>query len=279
MKKDRRENAPSVPIYMINLRDDHDKCSHMQEQFTKLGLKYTRIDAVNGAKLDASDLAPCYSERDAVETIGRRMTLPEIGTVFSHRAVYRKILDENVDCALVLEDDVEFSPALPTVLRALEHLPEDWDVVLLGHHPERSLFLEAGGSYWKRTQMTQELTCIRFSEFPYGAYGYLVRRSGARKLVRALQQIRQPIDHYTGDETLVNLYGITPACITVDADLLARSNLTEERERLRAMHARKTPSWIALLKRIPGLTVSLRKIQRFVRRCRFKADYVNGMTG
>lgn len=44
---------------------------------------------------------------------------------------------------------------------------------------------------------------------------YLLRQSGARKLLAAGYPIRVPSDHLTGGriKTRVNLYGISPACI------------------------------------------------------------------
>ena len=273
MKKDTNNVESLLPVYVINLKKDHNKLAHMQMQFTQLGLKYSRIEAIDGTCLDRGVIEMRYSEPDAIRTMGRRLTLPELGTVFSHLSVYETIIEQQIDMALILEDDIIIDPTLLTVLGALGQLPSGWEVVLLGHHPEYSLYRDANSSFWGSSRMGNKLKCIRFSEFPFGAYGYLISRNGARKLMHALQKICEPIDHYTGNEALVNLYGVSPACIRVHQGLFTQSNLSEERDRLNTLTRKTIPRHIRLLKKIPGLVPGLKQLRRFLLRCIFNSHH------
>lgn len=267
MKKDATKTDQIMPIFVINLKKDHDKFLFMQKQFTQLGLKCTRVEAVEGNTLDPKALESCYSDDEAIQTIGRRLSLPELGTVLSHLSIYQNMLDTAQNTALILEDDVTLSSELPRLLASLDGLPKDWDVVLLGHHPAHSLYHDTAGSFWGRSPINDNFQCIRFAEFPFGAYGYLVSLSGAKKLLQALSTIREPIDQYTGNARLVNLFGISPTCVKVNPYLLAYSNLSEERDLLNASIKTHSPRPVRLIKKIVTRVPGQKELRQFLRRC------------
>jgi len=271
----KKTNIREIPFYIINLKRDDAKRLSMQKQCDSLGLKFHLLDAVDGAGLSLENISTVASEREAAKTIGRVLTAAEIGTALSHLAVYKQLLGRQWEYAVVLEDDVLIDSTMVDFLDTIPMLPKDWELILLGHHPERSLFIEAKGLFGSQTSLNASMKCVRFSEFPYGAYAYLINRSGATKLIQALQRISAPIDHYTGDEHFINLYGLTPICVSVNPALLKHSHISEERDRLNQLKQQKEvmPSWKLLVKNIPYLVKVLRKLQRCVQRFKIAAPY------
>jgi GR25 family glycosyltransferase involved in LPS biosynthesis len=106
-------------IFCINIdrRTDrwHNNCI---PQFSKLNLCVERADAVDG-DLDEYNLGnPRCNQLAGAE---------------SHTAVIQKCYDENLDSALILEDDVIFCDNIHEKFNAyIDQVPSDWDILLFG---------------------------------------------------------------------------------------------------------------------------------------------------
>jgi len=91
-----------VHAYVINLARSPDRRAHITAQLAKAGLDYEIITAVDGRDLDLGDsatIAPSFVA-EIVCPAG------SAGAALSHLSVYKKIISDGVDKALVLEDDV-----------------------------------------------------------------------------------------------------------------------------------------------------------------------------
>src|SRR6185503_865349 len=66
----------------------------------------------------------------------RRLTMGEIACGLRHLEIYRRMQRDQLDGAVVLEDDVDLLPGFGSVLRALAAEPR-LEMVLLGHHSAR----------------------------------------------------------------------------------------------------------------------------------------------
>mgnify|MGYP000676827977 CR=1 FL=1 len=89
--------------YIINLDKDTDRLSYMSSQLTSLGLSFERFPAILGSTYDFSNE---YNESLCIEKNGKPMNTGELGCALSHRNVYRKMLEEGVEYALIFEDDI-----------------------------------------------------------------------------------------------------------------------------------------------------------------------------
>src|SRR3989344_3247158 len=92
-----------IKTFLINLERDKDRLAYMDAQLQRLGIVYERFPAIYGKDIDA------YSFLDAersFKTEGRTLSQGDIGTALSHRTVYEKGLEGNLDYALIMEDDV-----------------------------------------------------------------------------------------------------------------------------------------------------------------------------
>ncbi|EHZ6874366.1 glycosyltransferase family 25 protein, partial [Providencia rettgeri] len=86
--------------FVINLKDDLLKRDFMRNQLDNIGISYQFIEAIDGRIMSdntikqlAYDYPDCY------------LTKGEIGCALSHMAIYKKMIEDNIEIALILEDD------------------------------------------------------------------------------------------------------------------------------------------------------------------------------
>ena len=101
----------------------------MAERLEALGLPYTIARATDARHYTTEDI-------DAMKRAGVlhpdvRCSLGSIGCALSHVEIYRRIVAENIEFAVVLEDDVTLSPELPEILPELEAAVPDGEIALL----------------------------------------------------------------------------------------------------------------------------------------------------
>jgi glycosyl transferase, family 25 len=77
----------------------------MAKQLAGRAAEWTFVDAVDGKDLLPAELAKRYDDVRTLRAFGRPLTPPEIGCALSHREVYRRVLDQDLQTAIVLEDD------------------------------------------------------------------------------------------------------------------------------------------------------------------------------
>ena len=120
------------PAYVINLADNTARMSAVQGALEDKGVDFERIEAVNGWKLEAEEIASVYdADRNARD--GRQPLVPaEIGCYLSHVAAWRRIAEGEAAGGFVFEDDFAATPDLEAVLKALSvDDVGDWDMVKL----------------------------------------------------------------------------------------------------------------------------------------------------
>jgi glycosyl transferase family 25 len=140
------------------------------------------------------------------------MTPGEIGCSLSHMAVYRRMIDENIESLVVLEDDARISADLRSVLERAGQWPHDWDILFLYHQGNDANHI----SLRKRVQLGPRHCIVRFSDRPLGTVAYAVRSSAARKLLCAGLPISAPADELlNGYASRISLcrYGIHPVVV------------------------------------------------------------------
>jgi glycosyl transferase family 25 len=186
----------SLPTFVVNLPTDLVRRQHMTQLLAQLGMDAEFIAAVDGRALSHAERA-AYDHNRALRVYGVAMMDAEIGCYLSHYRLYERILRERIDTALILEDDLEISPALPAVVQDLvAGAGPDWLIVRLESQRERI-----------RTPPSPEFVGTRVAELSggaglyrlrthvLGAGAYLIRREGAARMLDYGRHIFMPIDH------------------------------------------------------------------------------------
>ena len=212
-------NHHEIAIFVVNLKADGHKRERVLSLCSKFELEHAKIfPAVNGALLPSDILNGIYNSEIAIQKNKRELSRGEIGCALSHINLYKKIMSENIEIALILEDDIAFSKDFKSTLDDLlqSNLPEDWELILLGHHIDIDRYKDTRFNIWSKFKINQGHSRYRPSEVAFGTYGYLINNRGAARLLEEIKIIEKPIDHYTGDSSHVNNYIIVPSIVKVD---------------------------------------------------------------
>lgn len=130
---------PDIHAFIISLPKDAHRREHLERQLLQTNIPYDVIEAVNGAALPDEELAAAYDRRKAVRMFNRELSKGEIGCALSHVKIYRKMVEENIPYALILEDDASLLDAdLPATLAQLARTyPAQTPVAVLLSHVRR----------------------------------------------------------------------------------------------------------------------------------------------
>lgn len=96
-----------MKIFIITLKNS--KRSKAIRRLNELKVKFEIFYGINGKKIKKKDINKIYNSSETKKNIGRDLSLPEIGTSGSHLKLYKKILKEKIDNAIILEDDMYIS--------------------------------------------------------------------------------------------------------------------------------------------------------------------------
>ena len=129
-------------IFVINLKRCPGKREIMVRRLKKHATNFdvTFIEAVDGNELTNQNLKEknislVKDYRDPYS--GRNMTWGEVGCTLSHFKVYDRCIKENIDIAIIFEDDIMIPPLFEEKLNdTLTRLKEmDWEFCYLGRKP------------------------------------------------------------------------------------------------------------------------------------------------
>jgi glycosyl transferase family 25 len=254
--------APLPPAWVISLARSGERRRYIETHLADRGLAYEIVDAVDGGDLSTEALADAYDSEGARACIRRELAASEIGCGLSHLKLFQRMIDEDIEVALIMEDDAWIRPETLPILQRRDAFPPDWEVVLLQH------FHRMGGpvSWWHRHKLLEGYRVGRLVAPTYGTAGYLIKRSAARKLLDASYPLRAPADHWIcGHMGLpIRIYGIDPPCIRQceEIGVGAIASTMPDRDELRSRRRAADEVWLPqgrLARRIHNLKVRWRK--------------------
>ncbi len=106
-----------MKTYVINLDRNPERLEFIREQLERIDVPFERISAVYGKALSPAEMRERFSRLRSFVASKKRMSASEIGCALSHVKIYRKLIEENVPVALVLEDDAVLGPEFAANLR------------------------------------------------------------------------------------------------------------------------------------------------------------------
>ena len=200
------------PVFVINLEQSTDRRAAMGARLDQLHINYSFFKAVNGHALNI-DTLPAYAKTCRRLFFGRDLTKGEIGCLLSHKAVYQHIVDNNIERAIILEDDVFIEPSFPQIIREIIQSPVKWDVIrFLAYDKVQKI----GRNVFELPSKPHVLA--RIPTTSGGAYCYMINQKAARVLLHHMQKNVLPVDILhgyvwrTGLETFI----LRPSPVTAD---------------------------------------------------------------
>lgn len=108
-----RDTMSMSRVIMINLLRRPERRLKMEQSFLELGMDVEHFAAIDGSQLteeNLSELGVKFLHGYADPFHNRPMTLGEIGCFLSHYRVWERMVADDLDDVLVLEDDIRFEP-------------------------------------------------------------------------------------------------------------------------------------------------------------------------
>jgi glycosyl transferase family 25 len=195
-----------MKAFVINLDKDTKRLDQFYDTFRGSPYNIERISGIYGKDVSDNDLSfKCKH----LCTNGMK------GCSASHRLVWNKIINQNIQTAIVFEDDAYpvSSDYAKEVDQIMLEVPSDYDIINLtnnGGHIYVNFFHKIGlkilGLYNNNHKLISENVCI--PKFSATTSAYIISNNGARKLLRLLPKITGHIDMsiYTQYKFL-NIYG------------------------------------------------------------------------
>jgi glycosyl transferase, family 25 len=131
-----------VQAYVINMARSHDRRAHITAQLGRTGLDYEIVTAVDGRDLDLQDPAIIHPSLLAKNPFPAGTA----GCALSHLRVYQKVIEDGLDHALVLEDDVTLPADLRTIADAVAPHLTGAEIALLNYGSPHTCRMSRAGS-------------------------------------------------------------------------------------------------------------------------------------
>ena len=174
-----------MPVYAINLARSRDRWERLKASADLYGIELRRVEAVEGKLLAADELGD-FDEAGFRRCHGKIAMPAEIGCYFSHIRALQAIADAPEPFAVIIEDDVVFTPGFSPLVERLTALT-GWDAVKFVNHRT--------AAFRAFRQVDADFSIGRCLHGPLGSSAaYMVTKQGAAKLLAAIRPMRVPYD-------------------------------------------------------------------------------------
>jgi glycosyl transferase family 25 len=184
---------------IINLKKDEKKYNILHKKCLENDINPIRIEAVYGKELSQEQLKQSTSDFSY-----NYSTPGQIGCWLSHVKCWNYIIDNNLDKALILEDDASFVSNYTDKIKNIE-FPEKFDIVFLGNlincsennFSSKKLIIKIYKNLLNLPGSYKDIsTTLYRPELVLGLHGYIITREGAIKCLNLLNKALGHLDHY-----------------------------------------------------------------------------------
>ena len=197
----------------------------MENEFHRLNISAKRLDATWWKTVPTDEANALYSIDLNKEQYYKPLSNGEKGCYASHIRAWKILLESDAEKIVVLEDDISLNDEFIKILDAIDKLDQEWDMIkLIGR--ERNEKIKSS----ENLLGTQNL--IRYKKIPSCTTGYVLSRSGAKKLISSRIPFGRPIDidlRFFWENDL-KILGVHPAAISL-ADSSTQSSIWTTREK------------------------------------------------
>jgi GR25 family glycosyltransferase involved in LPS biosynthesis len=182
-------------IFVINLDKDFHRLNNVYKQFKENDIKnYERFPGIYGNDLSnneinniTTDIGKCIASKNM------------IGCAISHIKLWEKIVNNNIETSLILEDDFIFKDDfLNKFNKVIENAPIKYDIIYLTSniiHNKNLKLYDIDDIFYKQIFLAQTL-------------GYVITLNGAKRLLKDINKVSYHIDVELCFKSLIYNYNI-----------------------------------------------------------------------
>lgn len=169
-------------IFVVSLPDAYARKKVIVRQLQNLLLSYEFVRAIDGRTGLPRQYESMIDRLGTFTRLGRSMTDAEYACALSHMSIYKRVVDDNLPGAIVLEDDAILSPLFKEFIDVRGY--EAGELIQLDH---------LHGDVWRfhhPTILTNHIRLARAARNASLTSGYSISRSAASYLLRHGQPLR-----------------------------------------------------------------------------------------
>jgi len=201
-----------ITCFVVNLATATKRRDAMQALLAQHRVTPTWFDAVDGRIMPEEELAKHFNAARAEVAYGP-MVRAEIGTTLSHIGIYRRMIQQNIPYAVVLEDDVLLAEDFDQLLNAESKLGlasvfnPDQPVMVQLTHVERGY--KSGAIKLGHRQIVRPHSGVWLTS------GYFITLAAAKQIFNAMYPVWMVADHWRviAQASNLSLYALTPNAV------------------------------------------------------------------
>jgi len=175
-----------IPKFIISLERDKERAQYLKQEVYPKITNYFKCKAFDGENDDPN---PILQENNIfiAEHFISKCTAGQLGCFLSHFQIWKYISNNNIEMAIILEDDVKLYKNFNRVIDLVfDNLPIKFDYVQLFIHPDKL----------KTEYLNGNEGDLIPAEENSGTVAYLISLRGARRLIKLTQllKIQAPVD-------------------------------------------------------------------------------------
>lgn len=233
-----------MKIFVVNLATQPEKKTKFINEWDGLEGNLEFIDAVDGRTMTDEALSNL-----TLDYPNLHLTKGEIGCALSHLKIYKKIVEEEIPLALILEDDVCLAKGID--IKTLNHLLQRIEISdLFDRFNSPVIFLQKHNSRLARKVTTILQFDFCSTKYMWGTFGYIVSFNAAKKLCQFIPPIRYEADCWEAHQVGASLQLVACSPYVIDTYDDNREFSTIEKERALLIQKRKTARESLLLKEL-----------------------------
>lgn len=185
-----------INTYVINMSKDKDRLTAVKKSAKKYDIDFTRVD---GVVIDDNSIKNSPYISDFMKKYG---TKGMIGCFLAHKKVWEIIVNDKIDYAVILEDDIEFTSQFKSTIKQIKDGINDldFDILLLSSligckNPKDYNFLDnVSKNFFKKRKYKYINEKYHIPEFFGGLQSYIITYESAKKLLKELSIVTYHVD-------------------------------------------------------------------------------------
>ncbi|UYZ61359.1 glycosyltransferase family 25 protein [Hymenobacter weizhouensis] len=183
-----------MKVFVISLERATERREYIKSHFSALNVDYEIIDAVDYKQLTDHEFATLASSEAMAKN--PYLTKGMVACALSHVKIFKKIVNDNIEKALVVEDDVSLPKNIDTILREIESVVADDEVITLSYYSHSGDVTELSNKGAISLASGNKLFYPVDIECIASTMAYIITRSVAEKMADILMPISVQPDYW-----------------------------------------------------------------------------------